>query len=108
MITYIWTVLNMEVYSQLDDKSDVVYAVRWKCEAEEITESRVYSTNSNDIAFISTADLETFVDYQSLTQEQVLGWVYSVIDKQAVEANLAVQIEDMKEPAVQVLPLPWE
>ena len=51
-------------------------------------------------------DGDSFVNYDTLTEETVLGWLWSKIDKAAVEAALADQIEKQKNP-VQLNGLPW-
>ena len=49
---------------------------------------------------------ETYVPYEDLTQEQVVGWVQDAIGKDTVEESLAGQIEAQKNP-VQESGLPW-
>jgi len=44
----------------------------------------------------------------SLTQEQVLGWIWANgVDKDATEAAVLQQIENQKNPPVVAPPLPW-
>ena len=50
---------------------------------------------------------ESFVNYDTLTEETVLGWVWGKVDKEAVEAALTAQINAQKAP-VSALGLPWE
>ena len=45
-------------------------------------------------------------DFGSLTEEVVLGWVFSKVEKDVVEAQLESVIAEMKEPTV-VAGLPW-
>ena len=44
--------------------------------------------------------------YQDLTEEQVLGWLWSSIDKDATEAALAAKIEADKNPT-SAFGTPW-
>jgi hypothetical protein len=46
-------------------------------------------------------------DFGSLTEEVVLGWVFSKVEKDVVEAQLEAVIAEMKEPSV-VAGLPWD
>jgi hypothetical protein len=49
-----------------------------------------------------------FTPYADLTQDQVLGWIWTAgVDKVNVELDLASQIELQVNPPVVVLPLPW-
>ena len=46
-------------------------------------------------------------DFGSLTEDTVLGWVFSKVEKDVVEAQLVAVIAEMKEPTV-VAGKPWE
>ena len=47
------------------------------------------------------------VDFDSLTEETVLGWVFAEVEKETVEAQLGAVIAEMKEPSV-VAGTPWD
>ena len=51
-------------------------------------------------------DGELTTPYESLTKEQVLGWVWQTVNKEETEASLAAQIEAQKNP-VSATGLPW-
>jgi hypothetical protein len=92
-----WTI------SQLDRQTSdgLVTTAHWQAAAVDGEHSAsVYST-------CSWPDGTPTVPYADLTQEQVLGWIWaSGIDKNAIEANLADQIELKKNP-VSATGLPW-
>jgi hypothetical protein len=46
------------------------------------------------------------VNYDTLTEETILGWLWGKIDKATVEAALTAQIEAQKAP-VTANGLPW-
>lgn len=48
----------------------------------------------------------SFVPYESLTQEVVVGWVQAALGKDVVEASLQSQLDALKTP-VQQSGLPW-
>ena len=50
---------------------------------------------------------EPLVPYESLTQDDVLSWVWQSVDKQAIEISLAAQIQEQKMPKI-ATGLPWE
>jgi len=49
---------------------------------------------------------ESFIAYDSLTEAQVIAWVKEKLDVEAIEANLAAQIESLKNP-VTATGTPW-
>ena len=53
-----------------------------------------------------TEEETNFTPYNSLTKEQVIGWVQNSLGKDTVEASLADQINAQKNP-VQDSGLPW-
>ena len=66
-----------------------------------------YSASSyGTCSFTPDPDAEDFVPFESLTEADVLEWVYAALDKDATEASLASQIEAQKAP-VSVAGVPW-
>ena len=49
---------------------------------------------------------DTFTAYEELTESQVIAWVKEKLDVEAMEASLAAQIEDKKNP-VTAVGVPW-
>ena len=88
--------------SQLDRQTSdgFVTTAHWQANATDGDYSAsVYSTCS----WSGTAT----IPYASLTKETVLGWIWAnSVDKDAVEASLAAQIELQKNP-VKATGVPW-
>ncbi len=88
--------------SNLDRKTSdgFVTTAHWACSGVdgEFTGS-VYST-------ASWSEGTPSVPYDSLTEADVLAWVWTSVDKEATEAAVAAQIEAQKNP-VQASGLPW-
>lgn len=53
-----------------------------------------------------TQEEGNFTPYESLTKEQVIGWVKDSLGEETVQASLTAQIESQKNP-VQESGLPW-
>ena len=53
-----------------------------------------------------TQEEGNFTPYESLTKEQVIGWVKDSLGEETVQANLTAQIDALKNP-VQESGLPW-
>ena len=59
--------------------------------------------------FTPDAEADGYVDYDSLVEEDVIGWVKDSMGEEgvaALEASIAAQIEQSKAPAV-VVGTPW-
>jgi hypothetical protein len=67
-----------------------------------------YSASVYATCSLPSPDPESFTPYASLTQEQVLSWIWANgVDKDATEAAVAQQIENQKNPPVVSPALPW-
>jgi hypothetical protein len=62
-----------------------------------------YSSRVDSACYFS-GDLTT--PYEDLTQDQVLNWVWEQVNKQEIEAILAAQIDEQKNP-VSAIGVPW-
>jgi len=89
--------------SQLDRQTSdgFVTTAHWRATAVDGEHSAsIYNT-------CSWADGTPTVAYDQLTQETVLGWIWANgVDKDAVEASLAAQIEAKKNPTT-ATGVPW-
>jgi len=95
-MTITWKINNLE--RQTSD--GLVTVVHWGATAVD---------GDYSVGIVNTQALErgdSFVNYDTLTEETVLGWLWSKIDKDAVEASLTAQIEAQKAP-VTANGLPW-
>jgi hypothetical protein len=96
-MTTTWTI------SQLDHQTSdgFVTTAHWQATAVDGD----YSAST--YATCSWSDGTPTIAYADLTQEQVLGWVWTNgVDKDAVEASLAAQIEAKKNPTT-ATGVPW-
>ena len=96
-MTITWTINNLE--RQTSD--GLVTVVHWGATAVD---------GDYSAGIVNTQALErgdSFVSYETLTEETVLGWLWEKVDKATVEAALTAQIEAQKTPVV-ANGLPWE
>lgn len=98
-----WSVTAMDCYPQEAGNTDVVFCVHWTCSGVDGDNSgSVYSTCQ------VPAPSGSFTPYASLTQDQVLGWIWAAgVDKAATEAAVQQMIDNQINPPVVTPPLPW-
>jgi hypothetical protein len=101
-MTITWTINNLE--RQTSD--GLVTVVHWGAYASEASNDpeKPYSASIVNTQALERGD--SFVNYDTLTQETVLGWLWQKVDKATVEAALAAQIEQQRTPTT-VNGLPW-
>ena len=105
-IQYIWGITKIKAYPTVEDKTNVICTVEWKL---TVTNGE-YNKQILGLISIPVGDLETFTPYDQLTEEQVLGWVHDVMGPDQIaqlEAGILDQLEQMINPPVVTVPLPW-
>lgn len=101
-----WSVVNIIVKPQYEGFSNVVYIVNWIAlciDGENI------SRQGGETELAAPAG-SSFIPYDQLTEQEVIGWVQSALGPEEVakiEANLLSQLEYMANPPVVLMPLPW-
>jgi hypothetical protein len=95
-MTITWKINNLE--RQTSD--GLVTVVHWGASAVDGDyNAGIYNTQALERG-------DSFVNYDTLTEETVLGWLWTKIDKETVEAALEAQIEAQKAPVISN-GLPW-
>ncbi len=92
-----WNVVNMERKTDNGFVVTVHYTVN-------AVDGEVTASTYGTVSY--TEESTQFTPFEQLTKDQVVGWVQTSLDKDAVEASLASQIEALKNP-VQESGLPW-
>jgi hypothetical protein len=98
MINYTWFIVQMDRLTS----DGFVVTVHYNVSA---TDGDYSASTYGTVGYTEQPD-ESYMPYDELTQEQVVGWIQESLGKDTVEASLAGQIEAQKNPT-QVSGLPW-
>jgi len=101
--TFNWQITAMNC-STTEQNPDTVIVVHWTCSGTDGTyNGSVYSTCN------ITYEADTpYTPYDQLTQDQVLGWVWTTYgNKDSAQAAVQTQIDNQINPPVVSPPLPW-
>ena len=103
-MTPVWIVEWMQTTPTSANPSEAVLQVGWRCSGTEDNFSgSVYSTCT-----LPAADPQNFIPYSSLTEAEVLNWIWANgVNQAATEAAVAQQIEMQKNPPTIQPKLPW-
>lgn len=104
--TYTWTVDNMSVLQT--PQPDFVVRVQWTCSGVD----GEHTASINGTQGFDDVQGDTFTPYASLTESDVLGWVWEAMGvngKENAEACVEGQIQSEINPPVSPTPepLPW-
>ena len=102
-MTILWLIERLLTKPIEGSNPDVVITADWRCNGTDETYS---GTCYGSCSFAPPSG--SFTPYEDLTQDQVLDWCYANgVDKNAIEANVTLQIENQINPPVVSLPNPW-
>jgi hypothetical protein len=107
MTTLSWIIERLLVKPTDGTKTDVVITADWRCNGTVQSPTEAYSgTCYGTCSFAPPSG--SFTPYDQLTEAQVLDWCFANgVNKSAIEANVAAQIQNQINPPVVSLPLPW-
>jgi hypothetical protein len=99
-----WTIAQLE----RNTADGGVVVAHWRATATETVGEDTFSASSyGTCGFTPDPTAPDFIAFESLTEADVLAWVYESVDKDATEAALAANIEDQKAPQT-VAGVPWQ
>lgn len=98
MTNYTWSIVNMDRLTS----DNFVVTVHYHVSATDGT----YNASTYGTVGYTEQPGETYIPYNQLTQEMVVGWVQTSLGKDTVEASLQSQIDAQINP-VQAAGLPW-
>jgi hypothetical protein len=104
-ISYTWDCKTCDTYPSKSGKSNVVYNVHWRLTATDDTNKDSDGNNWTAETYgsqnVSTDDLSSFINWSSLTNSDVQGWVETALtaDKvTAIKTGLDAQIAEKITP----------
>ena len=106
--TYNWVINELSTAPSEDGLTDVVKVVHYTRTAEQFVGGEPINVSSYGTMGCTTPSSTDFTAYPDLTQEQVCSWLDLGLDTEAIDLGLDKQIEDIINPPLIVLPLPWQ
>ena len=103
-ILYTWKIHGLDTSPSSDGLTNVVKTIHWEYHGDDGTH-RVEYTGSLGL---SAPDATNFTQYSDLTESQIISWLESNLDVQALRNNLNKQFQHIYNPPVVQLPLPWQ
>jgi hypothetical protein len=117
--TITWSIQSLKTFTQtINGFSEVVTEACWNCHGIENNQT----TTSNGIPIIGISNISGtatfvppqsgdigFIPYNQLTQDQILGWVWSNgVNKASIETNIQSDIDQQINPTTTISTLPWQ
>jgi hypothetical protein len=102
-VSKFWVIETLETKPQEGDLQDVVCVVHYRRKATD----GIYIAEMYGAMGCETTDASNFTPYANLTKEQIESWLNSSLDVEAIDEELNTKLENIKNPPVVVLPLPF-
>ena len=96
-VTYDWNCKTVDVHPKEEGQTDVVYNVHWIVTGVDGD----YSATNMGTQIVPLSEGETFIPFEDLTNEIVVGWTKEAMGEDQVdqiETSIASQIEALINP----------
>ena len=102
-VTFTWEVVRLDAAPSENGLHNVVKIVHWKYHANDGT-NNIYMAGSMGL---SSPNPAAFVDYNDLTEAEVVSWLETMPEKEEMQQSLVMQLEAITNPPIVPQPLPW-
>ena len=103
-ITYNWTISQLDTAPQSEGLIDVVKTVHYRYKGiDGDYQAETYGTYA-----CGEPSQSDFTAYPDLTEQDVIGWLEAGLDVDAMQTSIETQIENLKNPPIVNLGLPWQ
>lgn len=101
--TYTWKVAALDAQPSHDGHTNVINTVHWTLSG---TDGEHTASSYGSVGVTYDADAP-FTEYDNLSEEDVLAWVWSSVDKAETEANVEKQLAELANPSKVTLTPAW-
>jgi hypothetical protein len=95
--TYSWDCKIVDTYPLQDSLADVVYNVHWRLTGTDESGEHSYTVIGTQKISVDALNTETFVAFEDLTHEDVIGWVEAEMGSERVAALQATVDSNLAE-----------
>ena len=102
-----WVIAALECKPSVDNLTDVVSIVHWRRQATEVVDDKTYIVETYGSCSMPPADAESFIAFDSLTEETVTAWLEATLDVSDIDTTLDAKLELEKNPPLVQKQAPW-
>ena len=105
--TYHWKIIQLDAKIHENDLDNVIYTVHYRFYAEDNSDPKIIK----DIIGCISVDYNpenSFIPYEDLTKEDVVGWLESNLDVPNMQEMLDKEINLIKNPVDEYLTPDWD
>ena len=95
MINYTWLVKNFS-FKTVNNIPNVLTGIQWICQGIDNTNTYSVGCSIEGTTVIPFDETSSFIDYLSLTDEDIWSWVHKNHDRSAIEETVKLKIDSQK------------
>jgi hypothetical protein len=107
MTEYKWVINALDCVPKEQEMTDVVSIIHWSRIADTFLGAEPLEVSIYGSMTCSQPSETDFTAYPDLTFEQICEWLEAGLNVSELNANLDTQIENIINPPIITLPLPW-
>jgi len=102
-----WVIASLDCKPSIDAMVDVVSVIHWRKQATEVVGDKTYTADMYGACTITLPEPESFIEFDSLTEETIVSWLEDTLDVAAIDSALDAQIDFQKNPPIVTKKAPW-
>ena len=104
MVQYDWEILSLYTVPSIDGLNNVVKRITWRYQAKDGS----YAGDIYHDTYLDSPNPQTFIQYDNLTKETIIGWIESTEDMTKVEEDALARLNESKNPSIVEKKVPWD
>lgn len=104
LVVFNWVIVQLDCKPSVDGLQDYVVTCHYRYNG---TYEQIFKEVYGTCSFEVDPDKPDYIPYAELTENDIIGWLETSLDVDALQSNICIQIEGTLNPPVIVLPLPW-
>jgi hypothetical protein len=102
-IEYKWIIHQLECIPSKDGFSNIVNMIHWRYSGTD----GEYSADTYGSVALETPEEDSFIDFNDLTEETVIGWIESKLEIEKLQTNINSNIDNQINPPIVSKTAPW-
>ena len=98
-----WVISQLDSIPSLDGMDKVISTIHYRAQKQDAD----FTADTYGALAVDAPHEASFTPYDEVTKEMVEGWLTALLDCEAIETNLDIQIANFLYPKIVAYALPW-
>jgi kynureninase len=105
MINFV--ISQLDSIPSFDGMDKVISVIHWRAQKQYEEDIIHFTADTYGSLGVDAPHEASFTPYDEVTKEMVESWLTALLDCEAIEANLDIQIQNFLNPPIVAYALPW-